>query len=363
MYNAARKEEYLSTISNDNSKKFMYRIFLAAAEFEYMSDKDLCNFNNGEALYFVEEATSTGDCSSYISLIKTYSNWCIEKGFCYRNGWREFKSSEVDKRKKYHTSYIRNMDEFEEMLSVVFIRDADFNETTETAKELIIRLCFLGMENNEIMHLKKNMIDFENAVIYSPIYSDSIYEVSDKILKLCKYCIAQSEERYNIKNGKTRTERLCENEYVFRQRIGTLKKNDENRPINDTLVIRRIQEFNKKYSEKTGIVKKITAEKLRKSGLFCEIQKAEDKNDYIYNEIKKQIYKKHPDITHRQLYERVKTIKEEYSIWVKSFEYTGFEFSPLYAYAKTTDIFEKITLLWKEEKKGLNVIQVRLCEI
>lgn len=359
MYNAARKEEYLWSFSNDNSRKSMQKIFNNVEELEEEYNKDLCDFSKGELFYFLEEKTGVGDCGSSISLIRSYTNWCIDRGLAltYKNLLEEIKPSDIDKRKKFHTAYVGNSDEFEEMLSVVFEHDESYNASTENAKELIIRLAYLGLENEEITHLKKDMIDYENCLIQSPIYPDFEYLASDKIMSLCKYCTDQTVELYNSKNGIVRKERLCENEYMLRQRIGTLRGNSEDRPINASIVIRRVQEFSKKYGVKTGIVKEITAEKLRESGLFHEIQEADDKDEYINNGIKTELLLKKPDISQRQLNERLRKIKKSYHTWAAAFQYPNFDFER--KNRTKLNVFEKINAIYtmEREKKDIHINQ------
>lgn len=328
MYNAKPKEQYLSTISNENSRKAAKRIFNASEVLEHELGKDLSDFSDTELLYFLETETGTRDHNSSLSLIRTYNDWCITAGNAIGtiNAANKITSSDIDKRNMYHEKYLMNSEEFENMVSVVFADGVDYNETTDKAKELIVRLCYLGMENEEITQLKKEMVDYEEHLICSPLYPDFFYVASERILQLCKYCSEQTVAIYNSKNGIERTESLCNNDYVIRQRIGTLKGNDENRSINSVKVVREVQEFSKRYSEVSGNQKRITADKLRESGLFHGLYQAENKDEYVNSGIKTDILLRKPEVTERQLYERLRQIKKSYSMWEAAFEYQGTKF-------------------------------------
>ena len=84
------------------------------------------------------------------------------------------------------------------MIKIAFGMNVDYNESTEIPNELMVRLCYVGLENEEIVLLEKANVDYEAKTIKSPLY-DCVYHVSDRILKLCrflwskkKYCLWQS---------------------------------------------------------------------------------------------------------------------------------------------------------------------------
>lgn len=321
MYNSKQKIEFLNTITNDNSYKSFQRVFRAVESMEERFGKDICQMNVDEILTILDFKTGTrmANTEQFMSLLRAYVDWCIQNGrTTSENNFEKIDASETDKSRIYKSKYIKDPEEFENMISAVFRMDYDYKEDIDKPKELCVRLCHEGLEDEEIVLLKKSDVDYENKVIRSPLYPNIIYKVSDKILELCDFCTHQKDVEYLGKSG-IRKERLCNNDFLLRQRIGTLRGNPENRPINKTFIIRKVKEFNDSFMESTGNYKSITASKLRESHLFYQIHAAEDPEAFINNEIRYEIKVKNPDITVRQMYERLRQIKSTFKCWEEAF--------------------------------------------
>lgn len=323
MYNAEQKNSFMNTITNDNSYKSYQRVFKTIESMEQKFGKDICDMNVEELLIVMDIKTGTRDNNTiqFMSLLRSYVDWCIQNGksSTSENNFEKIDASEIDKRKIFQEKYIKNPEEFEEMISVVFKKDAFYREDIEIPKELCVRLCYEGMEDEEIVNLKKTDVDFNNNILKSPLYPDIEYLVSDRIMELCRYCIEQTEVSYNSKNGKERKERLCDNEYVLRQRIGTLRGNPENRPINSVLIIRRVKEFCNAYYEAVDHYKNVTASKLRESRLFYQILMSNDEDKFINESVKCDILLRDESVNNRQMYERLRQIKTSYAKWKEAF--------------------------------------------
>lgn len=240
MYNSFLKEKYLLTITNRNTQRAVLRVFNNASTLEEQLQKDLCDFTESELIYFLETETGAGMIDSDKSILRTYVDWCINEGHSINNvnHLQNINSSDIDKRKIFQSKYLMDEQEFDDMLDIVFNQSTYFgDEGIYKPKELTIRLCYLGMEKEEIVQLKKSDVDYKNKIISSPIYTDIEYKASDKILKLCHFCSRQEDVEYPGKYGMRR-ERLCNNDFILRQRIGTLRGNPEDRPIGDVIVNR-----------------------------------------------------------------------------------------------------------------------------
>lgn len=358
MYNEIQKEQYLSTIENENTQRAVQRIFNNATELEEQLQKDLCDFSKGEFTYFLETGTGTGAIDGDKCMLKAYVDWCISNGHTIRgiNYLQNINSSDIDKRKVYQSKYLMDEHEFNNMLDNVFNQFTYYyNEEIDKPKELTVRLCYLGMENEEIVLLKKSDVDYENRIISSPLYIDIIYEASDIILELCRFCSMQEEVEYPGKHGM-RKERLCNNEYLFRQRIGTLRGNPENRPLDKVIVNRRVKEFNDQYIKNTGLYKNITPDKLRQSALFHQFQKSNDK-DKFFAGVRTDVLLRDPYILERQLSDKLRKIKKSYQTWTRAFEYPDFEFKQIRrlrnkkVQKQEPDIFERISKIVQDERK------------
>lgn len=321
MYNSKQKIEFLNTITNDNSYKSFQRVFRAVESMEERFEKDVCQMNVDEILTIMDLKTGTRmtNTEQFMSLLRAYVDWCIQNGrTTSENNFEKIDASETDKSRIYKSKYIKNPEELENMISTVFCIDYNYKEDIDKPKELCIRLCYEGLEDEEIVLLKKSDVDYENKVIRSPLYSDIIYKVSDKILELCDFCTHQEDVEYLGKSGM-RKERLCDNDFLLRQRIGTLRGNPEDRPINKTLIVRRVKEFNDSFVEATGNYKSITASKLRESHLFYRAYTSDNPGVFIENEIRYEIEVKNPDINDRQMRERLRQIKNTFKCWKDAF--------------------------------------------
>ena len=359
MYNPFQKEQYLSEISNYNSQRSTQRIFNASESLENYYQKDICDFNKEELIDFFAQKTGTNDIAPDKSLLKTYINWCISNGktIFNINYIDRIHSYDIDKRTIFREKYLLNGNELDDMLNIVYGGIDSSEKTVAASKELIIRLCYLGLENEEIVQLKKEMVDYENHIIFSAIYPGLKYSANDKVLELCKYCSEQTEYILSKSNGQVCHEPLCDNDYVIRRRIGTVKNNIYNEPLRFGHVVHKIKEFCNEYEKKSGKKKTLTADKLRDSGLFHLIHSVNDKESFLYNDLTTKLLLKDPDLSPRNLRDKINRIKKSYEIWVRAFEYPEFQFQQNRHTLKKPDIFEEISQIYEKERDKATVTQ------
>lgn len=323
MYNAEQKQSFLNTIVNDNSYKSYVRVFNSIEDMEERFEKDICDMSIDEILIVLDFKTGTrvANTEQFMSLIRLYVDWCIQNGkTTSENNFEKIDAKDIDKTRIYKSRYIKNPEEFENMIKIVFNEGYDYNATVDRPKELCVRLCYEGMEDEEIVLLKKTDVDYENGVIHSPIYPDVVYKVSERILYLCKYCSELEEVEYaNRSASGWRAEKLCDNVYVLRQRIGSLRGNSTDKPINKVFVSRKVKEFNDAYVETVDIYKNITASKLRESRLFYQIHLSANPDQFIEDTVSNESSIKTPDCNSRNLYERIRQVKNSYRIWENTF--------------------------------------------
>lgn len=153
MYNPFQKEQYLSEISNYNSQRSTQRIFNASESLENYYQKDICDFSKEELIDFFAQKTGTNDIAPDKSLLKTYINWCISNGktIFNINYIDRIHSYDIDKRTIFREKYLLNETELDDMLNIVYGGIDSSEKTVAASKELIIRLCCLGLENEEIV--------------------------------------------------------------------------------------------------------------------------------------------------------------------------------------------------------------------
>lgn len=324
MYNDELKKSYLGTIANDNSYKACLRVFRAVEDMEIRYDKDICEMNVDEILTVLDLKTGTRSTSiiQFMSLLRSYVDWCIQNGkIVGENNFDKIDFKEIDHTNAIRGKYLKSVEEFEEICAVVYKRDAFYNETTDMAKELMIRLLFAGMENKEIVLLEKTGVDMENRILQSPVYPEIEYHVSQKVIDLCKYCINQEEVMYSApsKGSDDRMERMANNKYVIRPRISALRGKSEDTPMNEANISRKAKDFFTDYYEATEIYKELTPNRIRESAIMIQIHNSENPDQFINTAIKTDIMLRNPGITSYRLNEKLKRIKETYAVWLAAF--------------------------------------------
>lgn len=359
MYNHLQKEEYLSEISNLNFQKSTRRIFNASKPLENYYKKDICDFTKEELIDFFAQKTGTNYIGADKSLLKAYTAWCIsnQKSISTTNYVEDIHSYDIDKRTIFREKYLLNENELNDMIDTVFGEIDEFEKTVAASKELIIRLCYLGLENEEIVQLKKNMIDYQKHIIFSAIYPNLKYSPSDRVLELCKYCSEQTEQIFTKSNGQVCHESLCDNDYVIRRRIGTVKNDNYNAPLLYQHVLYKVKEFCKEYQIKSGKSKSLTPDKIRESALFHSIHATQDKDSFLYKDLTKKLKIKNPDQSARNLNEKIRRVKKTYETWTRAFEYPEFQFQQNRHATRNSDVFEKISQLYLQEHNKSTITQ------
>lgn len=324
MYNTEQKSAFLNTIDNDNSYKAYKKCFNAIEKLEERFGKDISDMSVEELLIVIDSCTGTrfSNTNAFISLIKSYIDWCIQSGkTTSENNFDKINRTDVNKSRVYYIKYLRDRQELEDMIGVVFKHDFYYNEDVDMQKELIIRLAYEGMHEKEIILLKKQDVDFENNTLKSPLYDGVFYKVDDRIMKLVEFCINQKTITIQeARRGIEKTEKLCQNDYVIRKRIAAVRKTSgEEKPNTVSVVVKVLVNFVQKYCEMTDNYKELSFAKVRESRMFHDIYNSGREESYIENEIRTDIEMRNPDIKKRALNDRITEIKKTYRAWKEAF--------------------------------------------
>lgn len=323
MYNSTQKHEFLNTIVNDNSYKAYQRVFGTIEDMEEKFGKDVCDMSVDEILVVLDLKTGVRitNTEQTMSLLRSYTNWCIQNGkTTSENNFDKITASEIDRSRSFRAKYVKSPEEFEEMVKVVYNEGYDYNPGTEKAKELSVRLVYEGLEDKEIVLLKKDDVDYEKKTIKSPLYDDVVYSVSDKILSLCEYCSEQEVVEFPSKQGVIRKERLCQNDYVLRQRIGTLRGNPEDRAINASAVSRWVKDFCNSYVESTGNYRKISVGKLRESRMLYNIHESGKGFEVYFNcKIRSDMKMRNPELSERNIQDKMRVLGNSFKLFEETF--------------------------------------------
>lgn len=324
MYNAEQKSAFLNTIDNDNSYKAYKKCFNAIEKLEERFGKDISNMSVEELLIVIDACTGTrfSNTNAFISLTKTYVDWCIQSGkTTSENNFDKINRTDVNKSRVYYIKYLKDKQELEDMIGVVFKPDYDYNEDIDMQKELIIRLAYEGMHEKEIVLLKKQDVDFENKTLKSPLYDGVFYKVDDRIMELITFCINQETiTTEDTRRGIEKKERLCVNDYVIRKRIAAVRKTSgEEKPNTISVAVKVLVNFLQKYSDATDNYKELSFAKIRESRTFHDIYNSGREESFIENEVRTDIEMKNPGIKPRALNDRVTEVKKTYRAWKEAF--------------------------------------------
>ena len=135
MYNAELKELFLGSIANENSYKAYLRIFKSIENMEIMFNKDICEMSVDDIITVLDLKTGTRSNTiiQTISLLKSYVDWCIQTGKVIgENNFEKISYKEIDQAQAILNKYLKDVEEFEEMCSIVYKRDAFYNETVRS---------------------------------------------------------------------------------------------------------------------------------------------------------------------------------------------------------------------------------------
>ncbi len=323
MYNAEQKQSFLNTIDKDNSYKSYRTAFNRTEKFEERFDKDVSDMSVEELKTLIDICGGTrfSGTNMFISLLKTYVDWCIQTGkTTSENNFDKIDRNDVNKTRIYLVRYLKDKTELEEMINVVFAHDFDYNEDVDIQRELVVRLAYEGLHEQEVCVLKKQDVDFENKIIHSPVYPDIFYIVDDKILEMINFCINQETIHRVTKNGVEKVEKLCQNDYVLRKRSGAIRESaSEETPNTRPVVVKIINQFCVKYNDLTDSYKDLSFAKMRESRIFHDIYNSGNEEAYIMNEIKTDIAVRNPDIKVRALNDRLNELRKNYYTWKEAF--------------------------------------------
>lgn len=222
-YNSEFKEEFLKSLNatNNQSVENYKIIFTRTAKFEKAKNKDVYEMNPDEVeeILYSLEAISLRSIQNYISKLKVYVDYAIEKRKTKINEMLRFsRAKEVEKYidKEAQDNMIFEMDELMEM--------AEYADNRQDGA--IIALVAEGLSYKdkyaELVELTSDDVDVVNKVINLPerIEGDRKVEarsikVSDKTIEIVNGALAE-EEYYSIKGETSRTYQLANSNHVLR---------------------------------------------------------------------------------------------------------------------------------------------------
>lgn len=318
MYNTKQKEQFLSSLGNENTHNAYLVIFKKSEAIEKSYGKDIADMTLTEVLSLLDVISGKGaqTASSCRSMLSTYTDWCIRNGksVMSENNVSKISYEAIDKKRSYKTCYVGSEKEFRDIIDIAFPK-SDPRGIVAIRRSIVI-LYYLGMNMEEIKCLRKNNIDFEGKMIYSPVYDSIAYSADDELLGYLKTCLEIDEIEYE-NDQKKKAEKICINDYVYRAKVGRYRPIDYDGTVATSFVWKRCDELNERYFESTGIYKKFTPKSLADSRLFIDYRESKDKEDFLNN------YKiglsLRSEKTDRLLYIATLNFKKNYEAWEKAF--------------------------------------------
>ena len=323
MYNAEQKEQFLNTIVKDNSYRSYESAFNKSERYENLMEKDVADMTLQEVILLLDSiagksAQSIANCRS---LLSNYVDWCIRNGksIFTENNFSKFSYTLIDKQQTFRTDYVGSEEELREMIKIAFPKNYDYNQEIYEMREAILWLTFYGLDCDEIRSLKKTDIDAENLIVKSPLYENIIYKFDKDFIDMLERICEIKEIEYAVNGRSPRTEKLCDNEYVFRPKIGRYRNPNYSGTITKLYVWKRFSQLNEFYENETGIYKKLSVITVRRSKFFIDYFNCGESDQFI-DSLKTDIIMRSPSKNERQIYVAILNFKRDYQAWKKAFK-------------------------------------------
>lgn len=323
MYNAKQKEQFLSTISNENTYKTYITSFNKVEEVETTLGKDVADMSLEEVLTVLDVSSgkSVFSARTHRSLLEKYVDWCIRNGKSVlgENNFSKISSNAIDTSQSFRESHVGSGEEMEEIFKNSLYAEQYFNESEmDDIRELVVRLLYEGMERGEIQALEICHIDFDNHMIHSPLYDCIDYQVSDRILELAKKCYEMTEIGFARGNNSVAKLQLCQNDHIIRPRVSKYRPKDYDGGVSNNFIWKKVNEINTRYAEETGNYKNLTESTVADSKKYYDYYKSGESDEFI-DGLKVDIKLRKPKKTDAQLSRDIMGFKNDYQTWKKVF--------------------------------------------
>ena len=198
-YNSNLKEEFIKTYNAGDSKDYMWNsIFLRTLPVEEMKDKDCCNFIYSEIENLLRSfrSSSVGTLAVKLSILTSYTDFCIERGFSIdnQNHYREIDTTKminyIDKRKAQYA-----------FLTYTDVMDVVSKLESNRDKYLVLGIyCgLIGKEFEDFIDITNQDLLGDNKILIRS--TGEIRTVPDNLYKIMEK--AGNEYEVVFKNGKT----------------------------------------------------------------------------------------------------------------------------------------------------------------
>lgn len=256
IYNLDIKKKFLDEYENDKTRSIYSYLFKKSFDLEDLMDIDLYKFNLKQIEKLLKEIDpiTINVARSNGRIISAYINWSIKVGIWdkpnpLKDVGNEWFGQFVNKEKKLFLT-------IEDIISM--------EKQLENAQDtVILYLIFEGVYReglSELLNLKEDDIDFENNALNLEDDNGNkrTLKVSNQCIRLIKQAINETE--YYGSNGKGRTVKLVENEFVIRSAD---TRSTIQGKANKHLIYRRISTISDYFN-----LPYLTAKNIQKSGMI-----------------------------------------------------------------------------------------------
>lgn len=341
LYNPKDKMDFLNDYLEDKATRNTYAIyFLKSVDLENEFKKDLHSFTKQELLnlFSDEFSGSKAVLKVFYSIVKKYQDWACRKGIS-RSTISPFNFMEFSR-------------DVEPMHNVRALRGSTISEDTlwnivnnsEICKNKNDGLCLLlpfymvkGNQNNEIVDLKNEDVDYNNNTVFltdvkyemieingemveTPIYSHRYVELPKKVMDYIKETIKETIYTKKATERGNKKSELYNNGYVIRPIViknkadGTIKHPKATKQLIATRVKRLLDSYS--ALTKNESYKKLSVLDIYNSGKIHIAKQIESEKGEVkpsdFREINKMFGDSELNIANIQtLYESIKQLEEE----------------------------------------------------
>ncbi len=286
MYNESQKLEYIAYA--EKNEKILTNRFKQFGKYEELYKKDLCEMNIDElksvfsALNIVTPLTRLNT----KSLINGYIDWCIRNHKTNKpNALKLLLTDDILSTNALETKMLKSPEQVRVILEKAYGKDDNnIYPNKIVLSKLIVWLFYSGISENDLQELKKDSIDYNRKIVYSPTQVNVVYEVFEEVIPLWQQFVNLNEIEFTGVRGSTsRVHTLIDNEYLFRQfETNKINKHEHMQPHVFRSYLRNVFV---KYQEETGIHLLVSISNMALSGYFYRLYISEKFDIEIKEEI------------------------------------------------------------------------------
>jgi len=215
VYNADQKKQFiLNYTKTDSTRKACVALFNALEPMEESWGADISTVGANSAKEAIENVVGMrmDSITQRLAILRKYAQWCLDnnkEGAC-----GDLLIIHIDGEAKMRKQTVKNPKELQSYLDAIC--DPESKLTVDMATRCYCWLAYAGMEEEDILRLTKENVDFENMVV---TYNGKDYPLYREALKSVQACATMKyfmfeHPTYAPQNGAVRRDRAPGNQLV-----------------------------------------------------------------------------------------------------------------------------------------------------